>query len=233
MESTTGVRGETLTWTFFLDVDNTLIDNDAVKGDLDQTLGSAFGEQVAAEFWAVYEQVRQERDRVDFPEVLRRFCAGAAPRQVAERLEQIVDGIPFARYRYPGALEAIAHLSRLGTTVILSDGDPVYQRTNKIEKAGLGQAVGERVLITTHKERELSEAMARYPAQRYVMIDDKPGVLARIKAREPVRFRTILIAQGKYAHDPRQQGGPLPDLTIAHIGELAGLRLEQLAGPGG
>ena len=221
------------TWTFFLDVDNTLIDNDAVKADLDRSLREAVGDPLAEEFWAVYEAVRRELDRVDYPEVLRRFCAGAAPRPQAERIEAIVNGIPYARYRYPGALEALAHLGEIGTTVLLSDGDPVYQRAAKIEGAGLGPAVGERVLITTHKEAELGDAMASFPADRYVMIDDKPGILARIKAREPARFRTVLVAQGKYAHDPKQQGGPPPDLTVEHIGQLATLRTEQLAGRSG
>ena len=216
----------TLRWAFLLDVDNTLIDNDAVKADLDRTLKREVGPDVEQEFWAVYDEVRRDLDRVDFPEVLRRFCAGAVPGPVAERISTIVNGIPFERYRYPGALEALAHLATLGTTVIVSDGDPVFQPA-KIARAGISAAVEGRVVITTHKEAELSNVYAAYPADRYVMIDDKAAILAAIRRREPERFRTILVTQGHYA---QQAVAPAhaADLTVAHIGDLRTLTLDQL-----
>ena len=218
----------TLRWAFLLDVDNTLIDNDAVKADLDRALKREVGPDVEQEFWTLYDDVRRDLDRVDFPEVLRRFCASTVPGPVAERISAIVNGIPFERYRYPGALEALAHLATLGTTVIVSDGDPVFQPA-KIARAGLSAAVGGRVVITTHKEAELPNVYAAYPADRYVMIDDKAGILASIRRREPERFRTILVMQGHYA---QQATVPLyaADLTVAHIGDLRTLTLDQLEG---
>jgi beta-phosphoglucomutase-like phosphatase (HAD superfamily) len=216
------------TWTFLLDVDNTLLDNDAVKDDLDHEIRREFGPALADEFWAVYEEVRDELDHVDYPEVLRRFCAGAVPPAVAERLAALVNAIPYDRYRYPGALEALAHLAALGTTVILSDGDHEYQ-PRKIAHAGLAAAVDGRVVITTHKEGELDGVRARFPSDRYVMIDDKPSILVNIKRRDPGRFRTILVRQGKYGHEALPPGPP-PDLTVDHIGELRDLRLDQLDG---
>ena len=216
----------TLTWAFLLDVDNTLIDNDAVKADLDTTLKREFGPEVEQKFWTIYDEVRHELDRVDFPEVLRRFCAGAAPAPVAERLSAIVNAIPFDRYRYPGVLEALAHLATLGTTVIVSDGDAVFQPA-KIRRAGISAAVNGRVVITTHKEKELPAVYATYPADRYVMIDDKPAILEAIRRREPQRFRTILVTQGHYSHQSTATGAVV-DLTVAHIGELRTLALDQL-----
>jgi hypothetical protein len=215
------------TWAFLLDVDNTLIDNDAVKADLDAMLKQEVGPDVEHEFWAFYDEVRHELDRVDFPEILRRFCVGAVPAPTAERISEMVNGIPFERYRYPGVLGALAHLATLGTTVIVSDGDPVFQPA-KIRRAGLTDAVGGRVVITTHKESELPTVFARYPADRYAMIDDKPALLEAIKRREPERFRTILVTQGHYAeHAPSP---PTADLTVARIGDLRTLTLAQLEG---
>lgn len=215
-----------LTWTFLLDVDNTLLDNDAVKDDLDTEIRREFGPSLADEFWAVYEEVRDQLDHVDYPEVLRRFCAGPVPTAVAGRLSELVNAVPYDRYRYPGALEALAHLGAIGTTVIVSDGDHTYQ-PRKIVNAGLAAAVGDRVVITTHKEEELDGVRARFPSDRYVMIDDKPSILVNIKRRNPVHFRTILVRQGKYGHEA-WPAGPPPDVAVDHISELRDLRLEQL-----
>lgn len=216
----------TLTWAFLLDVDNTLIDNDAVKADLDRTLKRELGPEVEQEFWKFYDVVRHELDRVDFPEVLHRFCAGAVPAPVAELLGAIVNDIPFERYRYPDVLEALAHLATLGTTVVVSDGDSVFQPA-KIRRAGISEAVGGRVVITTHKEKELPVVYTAYPADRYVMIDDKVAILEAIRRREPRRFRTILVTQGHYAHQATATGA-MVDLSVAHIGDLRTLTLDQL-----
>lgn len=216
-----------LTWAFLLDVDNTLIDNDAVKSDLDEALKREFGPDVERQFWRCYDAVRHDLDRVDFPEVLRRFRVGAVPAAETERMNAIVNGIPFARYRYAGALEALVHLATLGTTVVVSDGDPIFQ-PEKIRRAGITEAVQGRVVITTHKESELVNVCAAYPADRYAMIDDKRAILQAIRRREPQRFRTVLVTQGHYAEESANQNEPAPDLTVAHIGDLRTLTLDQL-----
>ncbi len=216
-----------LAWVFLLDVDNTLIDNDAVKADLDRALKREVGPDAERAFWTLYDEVRHDRDRVDFPEVLRRFRASAVPEQEAARVAALVNTIPFERYRYPGALETLAHLATLGTTAILSDGDPVFQ-PEKIRRAGITAAVDGRVMITTHKEAELDIVYRTFPADRYAMIDDKPALLVAIKRHSPQRFRTILVSQGRYAHDGSVPLQPPPDLTVAHIGDLRELRLSQL-----
>lgn len=218
-----------LTWVFLLDVDNTLIDNDAVKADLDQALKREVGPAADREFWHLYDEVRRDRDRVDFPEVLRRFRTRAVPEQEAARVASLVNAIPFERYRYPGALETLAHLATLGATVIVSDGDPVFQ-PEKIRRAGITAAVDGRVVITTHKEAELGTIYRAYPADRYVMIDDKPALLVAIKRQSPERFRTILVSQGHYAEEASAQLDLPPDLSVAHIGDLQHFRLSQLEG---
>ena len=177
------------------------------------------GTELAKRFWDLYEAVRHDLDVVDYPETLRRFRASGVPASAAEQAAALVYGVPYERYRYPGVLEAIAHLNRLGRPVILSDGDHVYQPA-KIRRGGLTAAVDGRLLLTVHKEQDLAAACAVYGADRYAMVDDKPHILARIKQLQGDRFQTILVLQGKYAHDPSQYDGPAPDLILDHVADL-------------
>ena len=107
---------------------------------------------------------------------------------------------PFADRVYPGALAAIARLRARGPVVILSDGDVVFQ-PRKIERSGLWAAVEGRVLIYIHKEEMLADVEQRYPARRYVMVDDKVRILAAMKAVWRERLTTVFVRQGHYAHD--------------------------------
>ncbi len=218
-----------LTWVFLLDVDNTLLDNDAVKREMERSLESTVGHAAAQRFWDLYEAVRQDTDRVDFPETLRRFQSSGVSGDQADEAARLINDLPYERYRFPGVIEALHHLAQLGTTVILSDGDAVYQPA-KIARAGLTDAVGGRVMIVTHKEVELPGVLVAFPADRYAMIEDKPRILGAIKRKQPERFLTILVHQGKYAHDPSQYDGPAPDLIFEHIGALVGLTAAMLQG---
>ena len=47
------------TLVFLIDVDNTLIDNDNVKNDLDAHLQVEIGPALTARFWELYEQARK------------------------------------------------------------------------------------------------------------------------------------------------------------------------------
>src|ERR1022692_5316384 len=107
---------------------------------------------------------------------------------------------PFAARLYPGALETIAHLDRWGPTVILSDGDVVFQ-PRKVQRSGLWEAVDGRVLIYIHKEQMLTEVEQRYPAHHFVMVDDKLRILAAMKTVLGNRLTTVFPRQGHYALD--------------------------------
>lgn len=207
---------------FLLDVDNTLLDNDRLKEDLDRTVRALLGEERAAHFDALYESVRAELGFVDYPETLRRFARTFPDEPRYTEVCALILGHSFAQYVLPGAREAIRELERRGLPVILSDGDLVYQAA-KIGRSGLAEAVGGRVLIFEHKEHHLEEVRQRFPADRYVLVDDKPRLLAAVKTRFPELVTTVLVRQGKYARQP-YDGAP-PDLTVERIAELAGLRL--------
>ena len=217
---------------FLVDVDNTLLDNDGERVELEAAIASAVGQKRAARFWEIYEAVRTELDFVSFPETLERFgrecddigCLGSA--------SAVLYGFSFAACLYHAALGAIDHLKTIGQPVILSDGDQLFQR-HKIRSAGLEAAFDGRVLVYVHKELETADIMRRYPAERYVLIDDKPRIHAAMKGILGDQLTTVQVRQGKYARAPRADLFE-PDITVDSIGDiryLTGDTLRRTADP--
>jgi FMN phosphatase YigB (HAD superfamily) len=205
---------------FLLDVDNTLLDNDAVIVDLRAHLVDAFGTDCERRYWEIFEQRRTELGYADYLGALQQYRL-EHPRD--SRILEIAIYLlhyPFATRLYPGALDAIRRLRTRGRAVILSDGDVVFQ-PHKVEQSGLWNAVEGRVLIYIHKEQMLDDVAQRYPAARYVMVDDKLRILAAMKAIWGERLTTVFVRQGHYAHDARQTAGYAADLTIESIGALS------------
>ncbi|MBF6588996.1 MAG: HAD family hydrolase [Ktedonobacterales bacterium] len=213
---------------FLLDCDNTLLDNDALKADLARRLRALLGDTLAARFWQRYEEVRREADGVDLPLTFAAFRADCPDEALLAHVRATVMDYPFAERLYPETLATLAYLTSIGTPVILSDGDASYQ-PRKIEGSGLAAAVAGRVAIYLHKEDHLTEVMARWPAPFYVMVDDKPRILATLKARYPDRFVTVQIVQGHYAH-AGETFAPPPDVALPGIGDLRGFSSERLRG---
>ena len=214
---------------FFIDVDNTLIDNDGVKKDLDAHLRVELGPELADRFWELYEQVRAEEGVVDIPAALRRLRQGTSLAELDEQtflhVVSIFDNYPFYRALYPHVVETLEHLCTIGLTVIVSDGDRVFQ-AEKIFNSNLAEIVEGRVLLYVHKQQHLDEMMRLYPADHYAMIDDKPQILADSKASMGDRLTTVFVKQGKYA------AGELPanfrpDISVLHIGDLRTYGAEQ------
>ena len=204
---------------FLLDVDNTLLDNDALKAHYQRELRRIAGDHGARQFWEVYEQVRAASGVIDYPATLARFL-DEHPGLSAASIEHVIMDAPFTRYVYPGALAVIERIWDGGEPVILSDGDLVYQ-PRKIERAGLAAAVRGNVLVYPHKQDHLEEVLSRFPADHYVQVDDKASLLATTKRQLDGRVTTVHVRQGHYAVDPPQ--GPPPDLTIDRIADLAAL----------
>jgi FMN phosphatase YigB (HAD superfamily) len=205
---------------FFFDCDNTLLDNDRVHDDLNAYLEQSLGRENCARYWASYEKLRQELGYADYLGAVQGLRLGAENDMRALELSTFLLEYPFASRLYPGALDAIAHCDRQGLTVILSDGDAVFQ-PRKLRRAGLWDAVDGRVLIYIHKERMLDDALQRYPARHYFMIDDKLRILASMKAIMGESLTTIWPRQGHYALDVAANAGyPGADVTVERIGEL-------------
>jgi FMN phosphatase YigB (HAD superfamily) len=215
---------------FLLDVDNTLLDNDQVAADLREHLTAAFGAERQERYWAIFEQLRIELGYADYLGALQRYRA-ENPRDphLLEISYYLVD-YPFADRLYPGSLDVIRRLSAWGPTVILSDGDVVFQ-PRKVQCSGLYDAVDGRVLIYIHKEQELPDVVERYPAMHYVLIDDKLRILAAVKKAWGDGLTTVFPRQGHYAHDAREVAKyPPADITIERIGELMHHDLASLGG---
>lgn len=227
----TGGRNPRLT--FMLDVDNTLLDNDAAKTEIDRRLRALAGDAEATRFWRIYEEVRDDTGVVSYPLTLAAFDEDAranhrglvrdeaAWRAHCRALADLLLDFPYRDFVYPGAPATIAHLRALGAAVILSDGDPAYQPL-KITRSGLGAAADGCVLVYAHKEEHLREVQACFPADHYVLADDKPNVIDKVRARLAAPLTTVLVRQGKYAATAAHGPWAGADLAVETIGDLRG-----------
>src|SRR5215475_7156093 len=186
---------------FLLDVDNTLIDNDRVQADLREHLEQTYGGAARDRYWEILEKLRDDLGYVDYLGALERFRVEAIHRPDVLRMSSWLVDYPFADRLFPGALDALAHVREWGPTVILSDGDAVFQ-PRKVERSGLWKAFEDRVLIYIHKEQELKQVEQLYPAGHYVLLDDKLRILTAVKNIWGERVTTVSVKQGHYAVDP-------------------------------
>lgn len=216
------------TLVFLLDVDNTLLDNDAVKADWDEQLREELGPALTARFWELYEQARSERGVVDIPLALSRLReqTPGMDEQTYQHIRSLFFNYPFYKRLYPYTIETLEYLRAMGLTVIVSDGDPVFQIV-KVTMSHLAEAVGGRILIFSHKQEHLDEITRAYPADHYVMVDDSPPILHACKQIMGDRLTTVFVVQGHYA-SAQPPVGFRPDLTVPHIGDLRNYRREQL-----
>lgn len=218
---------------FLLDVDNTLIDNDRIAEELRAHLNGQFG-KAGEHYWKHFEDIRTELGYADYLGAVQRWRAdfdgdGEAAHRLLTVSGFLID-YPFADRLYPGALEVIEKLSAFGPTVILSDGDVVFQ-PRKISRSGIWNAVDGRVMIFIHKEEMLDAVEREYPAKRYIMIDDKERILDAMKGIWGERLRTVFPRQGHYANDPANIGKYRnPDLTVEKIGDLLDTDIAGLIG---
>jgi FMN phosphatase YigB (HAD superfamily) len=213
---------------FLVDVDNTLLDNDAIQQDLKDHLERAFGLASRERYWTILEELFAELGYRDYIGALQRYRV-EHPRDVELlSMSSFLLNYPFADRLFPAALEVLKRLCSLGPTVILSDGDVVFQ-PRKVERAGLSDAVGGRVLIYIHKEEALDDVERRYPAAHYVVVDDKLRILEAVKRFWGGRVTTVFPRQGIYAHDPQVISAfPPADVTIERIGDLLDFDLPRL-----
>ncbi|MDP9000568.1 MAG: HAD family hydrolase [Myxococcota bacterium] len=214
---------------FLFDVDNTLIDNDRIIADLRRYLSREVGPGPADEYFAIFEKLRTDLGYADYLGALQRYRVIHSRDPHLLAMSSFLVNYPFANRLFPGSLDAVEHAATYGPTVILSDGDVVFQ-PRKIERSGLGDLVEGRVLIYVHKEEELEDVERRYPADRYVMIDDKPRILAAIKKIWGARVTTVFVRQGHYAHAPDAASFGSPDFSIDRIQQLEEHDLEALIG---
>jgi FMN phosphatase YigB (HAD superfamily) len=210
---------------FLIDVDNTLLDNDTVIADLRAHLVELGGAECEHRYWEIFEQLRAELGYADYLGALQRYRIERPREPHVLQTSLYLLHYPFANRLYPGALDVLRRLHTRGEPVILTDGDVVFQ-PRKVERSGLWAAVDGEVLIYIHKEEMLDDVERRYPAQRYVMIDDKIRILAAMKAVWRDRLTTVFVRQGHYANDAALVAEyPPADMTVERIGELVNLTI--------
>jgi FMN phosphatase YigB (HAD superfamily) len=205
---------------FLFDVDNTLLDNDRVAADLQRHLVGELGAEGAQEYWRIFEQLRSELGYADYLGALQRYRAKhpRAPNLVC--VSDFLINYSFAERLFPDALKVIEHVRQWGPAIILSDGDVVFQPL-KVRRSGLDNAVSGRVLIYVHKDQELEDVEQRYPAEHYVLVDDKLPILTAVKKFWGSRVTTVFVRQGHYATDPKILATyPAADISLGRIADL-------------
>jgi FMN phosphatase YigB (HAD superfamily) len=203
---------------FLVDVDNTLIDNDRIQSDLKRHLEREFGGDCRDRYWAILEELFTELGYRDYLGALQRYRVEHPQDIHLLTMSSYLVDYPFANRLYPGSLDVLEHFAAMGRVVILSDGDVVFQ-PRKVERSGIFEAVDGHVLIYIHKEGELDDVARRYPAEHYVLVDDKPRILAAVKKVWGDSVTTVLPRQGQYALAPALAYPP-PDLTVERIADL-------------
>ena len=205
---------------FLFDVDNTLVDNDRVTVDLRRHLEREVGSERAQRYWAIFEELRTELGYADYLGALQRYRTEYPRDPHLLTVSHYLINYPFANRLFPGSLDVVEQCRRQGQAVVLTAGDVVFQ-PRKIDRSGLYEAFDGHVLIYVHKEVELPDVEARYPAGHYVLIDDKVRILAAVKKQWGPRVTTVFPRQGHYAMDPKALAShPAPDVTLERIGQL-------------
>ncbi|HVO27034.1 MAG TPA: HAD family hydrolase [Candidatus Margulisiibacteriota bacterium] len=205
---------------FLVDVDDTLLDNDRIQNDLRRHLEREFGPACRDRYWAILDDLFNELGYRDYLGALQRYRVEHPQDIHLLSMSSYLVDYPFANRLYPGALDVLERFNSWGRTVILSDGDVVFQ-PRKVERSGIFAAVEGHVLIYIHKEDALADVERRYPADHYVLVDDKLRILAAVKTAWGDRVTTVLPRQGMYARDPKVVASyPAADVTVERIGDL-------------
>src|SRR5215469_573892 len=204
---------------FLIDVDNTLLDNDRIQNDIKRHLDGEFGVACRERYWTILEQLFTELGYRDYLGALQRYRVEHPQDIHLLTMSSYLVDYPFANRLYPGSLDVLEHFAAWGRVVILSDGDVVFQ-PRKVERSGIFEAVDGHVLIYIHKEQELDDIARRYPAQHYVLVDDKPRILDAFKGAWGERVTTVLPRQGQYANAPDAATYRPADLVVERIAEL-------------
>ncbi len=213
---------------FLFDVDNTLIDNDRIVADMMSHLERDIGHQQAQRYWEYFEQLRTELGYADYLGALQRYRVNHPRDFKIIAVSYFLMNYYFANRLFPCSLDLIAKYKQYGEAAILSDGDMIFQPL-KVERSGLREAVDEKVMIYIHKEQELDDVKARYPADHYVLIDDKVRILDAVKKAWGARVTTVFPRQGHYATDANEVAKYMaPDVTVDRIDELRDYDLARL-----
>jgi len=215
---------------FLFDVDNTLLDNDRVTADLRKFLDAEVGTPRSDRYWEIFEQLRSELGYADYLGALQRYRVENPYDSHLLAVSTYLVNYAFANRLFPNSLDVLEYFKQFGPVVILTDGDVVFQ-PRKIERSGLYEAVDGNILIYIHKEMELADVERRFPASRYILVDDKIRILTEIKKLWKEKVITVFPKQGHYALDEKEVAKyPKADFEVERIGDLLKVSIDQLMG---
>jgi FMN phosphatase YigB (HAD superfamily) len=218
---------------FLVDVDNTLLDNDRIRSDIHEHFEREYGPACGDRYWAIQEQLFVDLGYRDYLGAVQRYWLEHSDDLRSLTMAAYLLDYPFADRVYPHALDVLERFSAWGTTVVLTDGDAVFQ-PHKVRRSGIDEAVGGDVLVYVHKEHELDDVARRYPAGHYVVVDDKLRILTAVREAWGERVTTVFPRQGQFAHDPEEiASNPPADVTVERIGDLLAYDLPDLLGSDG
>lgn len=213
---------------FLFDVDNTLLDTDRVTADLREFMTERIGADAQQDYFALFEKLRAELGYADYLGTLQQYRNAHPHDAEIIQVSLYLLNYHFANRLFPNSLDAVEHMKQFGIVAVLSDGDVVFQ-PHKIENAGLWETFGGNILIYIHKEQELDAVAEQFPADHYVMIDDKLRILDAMKKNWGARLTTVFVRQGHYAHEAKHLDGYMPaDVTLERIGDLLEYDAERL-----
>jgi len=219
---------ETAPVVFLVDVDDTLLENDRIQNDLKLHIEREFGARCRDQFWAIQQELFNQLGYRDYLGALQRFRVEHPYEPHLVTAANFLVDYPFANRLYPGALDVLERFKKWGRTVILTDGDMVYQ-PRKVQRSGIFEAVDGHVLIYIHKEEALKDVERRYPAEHYVLVDDKLRILTAVKQAWGNRVTTVFPRQGEFALNPATLAAyPPAEFTVERISDLLSYDLVDL-----
>jgi FMN phosphatase YigB (HAD superfamily) len=205
-----------------------LLDNDRVTRDLRGFLEKEVGIERCNRYWQIFEDLRAELGYADYLGALQLYRIENPYDSHLLAVSTYLINYHFANRLFPNSLDVLEYCKQFGKVVILTDGDVVFQ-PRKVERSGIFETVESNILIYIHKEKELHDVERRYPAEHYVLVDDKLRILTAIKEIWGAKVTTVFPRQGHYAFDEKEIAKyPPADITIERIGGLLDFSLEQL-----
>ncbi len=211
-----------------LDVDNTLLDNDHVVADLMRFMDRELGHERQREYWEIFELLRRELGYADYLGALQRYRTKHPRDSNVLTVSSFLINYPFANRLFPESLDVVEPRAHRGHPQSSCRTATWCSSRGRSSDRGCSRASTHQVLIYVHKELELEDVERRYPAERYVMVDDKLWLLHAIKSHWGSRVTTVWPKQGHYVTDPRVKTLAAPDVTIERIGGMLGWTLEDL-----
>jgi NDP-sugar pyrophosphorylase family protein len=181
---------------FIIDLDNTLLDTDAVKEYVNKKLvPKMIPSNLLKIFWDEYEATRNRMGFVSISDFSDSFANRVKDPSFSEKVRKLFYTIPFEKFVYNGVYGLIEFLEPRGEIVIFSEGDLVYQPM-KIKSLSFSKNIDD-MFVFENRSKNVEKLIEIYKNRRKILIDDKITRLETFKGIAPDAI-TIHVKQGIY-----------------------------------